>query len=465
MRLPSLVIVLSLLVFLPSSSFSLKEYINEQLNSLKSVVVHPKSYNHSLVDIGAGLGLTLALQHKKLAKNEGSKEWLEISQQLAQQDAFEAIALAKYYADNGNLNTAKLWLKPHHNDNKEVSLVYAQLLVEAGETERAYQLFKTHNTYSKQTLLLAIDMGDVAFLSSVLQSPNFDVKHAWFIELLQDINFFKLPKLKLPQKKVPSADLFYESYDQEQCARNVTYFATTLHDIERVRYLLESTASNPVGQIICPTEVRYMPTTWLECTSEPDKAIMCEESVFEMFQSQISSDYIALMLPKGGANVHQGILYFDRSDSIDVFVHELSHFAGFVDEYPLRQGHAVCQVTNQAVGLNVVVFEPQKKHYSRAEILSLLPWRDAIKPSTPLFVYEGNTQVLGTPQSHQEEVGLFKSETCDNNKNIAYKPIKQSSFMRYFELAIPVLYLELLEANHVENQRFFRPSFYSNLTQ
>ena len=36
---------------------------------------------------------------------------------------------------------------------------------------------------------------------------------------------------------------------------------------------------------------------------------------------------------KGKANVHNGIMFIDRQDSYDVFINELAHFAGFIDEY------------------------------------------------------------------------------------------------------------------------------------
>jgi hypothetical protein len=72
----------------------------------------------------------------------------------------------------------------------------------------------------------------------------------------------------------------------------------------------------------------------------------------------VTTRYIAIMLPKGGANVHFGMLYFDAKDSIDVIEHEISHLLGFVDEYPLGKGHSKCRTSQQQISAqNIAVLQ------------------------------------------------------------------------------------------------------------
>lgn len=49
----------------------------------------------------------------------------------------------------------------------------------------------------------------------------------------------------------------------------------------------------------------------------------------------IDFTHIVIFADKGKANVHNGIMFLDKKDTYDVFVHELAHFSGFIDEYPL----------------------------------------------------------------------------------------------------------------------------------
>ena len=39
--------------------------------------------------------------------------------------------------------------------------------------------------------------------------------------------------------------------------------------------------------------------------------------------------HLVMFADKGKANVHNGIMFLDRIDTYDVFIHELAHFSGF----------------------------------------------------------------------------------------------------------------------------------------
>lgn len=124
--------------------------------------------------------------------------------------------------------------------------------------------------------------------------------------------------------------------------------------------------------------------------------------------------HLVMFAEKGKANVHNGIMFLDRQDSYDVFIHELAHFSGFIDEYPLSKGLAkrVCA----GVDAPNMVFKQAQQIEADKEY-----W-----------------QSLGLQTSTQ----LFAARTCDNHSTQAFKASNQLTFMEYHDTAyIPANYL------------------------
>ncbi|MCC2615333.1 hypothetical protein LJ739_03665 [Aestuariibacter halophilus] len=141
--------------------------------------------------------------------------------------------------------------------------------------------------------------------------------------------------------------------------------------------------------------------------------------------------HVMVMATQGKANVQDGVMYLDLSDSYDVFVHELAHFAGFVDEYPL--GNALAQVHCKAsLAPNVRVFQPVDQ--------------------------ESGDDTVDVPE------GWFKARTCNNHPAQAYKPSAKMTFMEFHDTAhIPQVYLELWAQRL--SQRHFLQTAYQNLAR
>lgn len=124
--------------------------------------------------------------------------------------------------------------------------------------------------------------------------------------------------------------------------------------------------------------------------------------------------HLVMFADKGKANVHNGIMFLDRQDTYDVFIHELAHFSGFIDEYPLSQNLAkrVC------VGVDApnIVF----------------------KQTAQLEVDRQYWQSIGL----QNNTDIFAARTCDNHPSQAFKASKQLTFMEYHDTGfIPPHYL------------------------
>jgi hypothetical protein len=124
--------------------------------------------------------------------------------------------------------------------------------------------------------------------------------------------------------------------------------------------------------------------------------------------------HLVMFANKGKANVHNGIMFLDRMDTYDVFIHELAHFSGFIDEYPLSQDLAkrVCAGIDAP---NIVFKQAEQKSVDR------LYW-----------------QSIGM----QTSTDVFAARTCDNHPTQAFKASNQLTFMEYHDTAfIPAHYL------------------------
>jgi len=244
----------------------------------------------------------------------------------------------------------------------------------------------------------------------------------------------------------------------------------------QVERLVKRFKHQPLNDLVCFSPVRYISLSALSCSSALQGAILCDETKFHEIADSVTTRYIAIMLPKGGANVHFGMLYFDAQDNIDVVEHEISHLLGFVDEYPLAKGHVKCRASQQQVSAqNIAVLKNSyygKRSSIRTKILKQLAWAEQIKKSTPiLHLNKERSQKdqywqLGTPEQFKQEVGLFRSLTCDNNSAKqqstfnAFKPLSDRTKLQYDELNFPKEYIRLLLNN---SQLFVMPSFHYNI--
>lgn len=124
--------------------------------------------------------------------------------------------------------------------------------------------------------------------------------------------------------------------------------------------------------------------------------------------------HLVIFANQGKANVHNGIMYLDRQDTYDVFVHELAHFAGFVDEYPLSKALATA-ICEGSAAPNLVF---QQARQSNADLS------------------------LWSSIGDEYGVSVATARTCDNHTSQAYKPSADITFMEFYDQAyIPPVYI------------------------
>ncbi len=490
---------MSLLALLSTSSFFLSTYLSDEISS----------GDHNAAQLNFALkrenkaALTFAL--KQLEKH--SEPWLLLAKKLAKTNAEVAIQLAHYFIGKQKHQQTIVWyqqairlnslvaaveLAQFYFNNQEDVITAKQVLIELFE-HSITQTSTPLKVLVEATILnitIAIHQGDISLVEEMVKRHSQLLKNdSKGLQLLNNIDKFSIsttintrlenthPKLNLNKE-----NSYYQKPDQP-CPISLQLFATNLIHLKQVEQLINRFKSSSLSKNtpslsdhLCFSPVRYIALNALSCTHTKDEAIRCDESILGDLAQSIRSRYVGIMLPKGGANVHLGLLYFDAQDDVNVFSHEVSHLLGFIDEYPLPSEHSRCENSQlQPFSHNIAVlakFYQGARSLIRAEVLAQISWAAQIKASTPILqaVTLNNKQgwLLETPEKFESEVGVFAAKSCDNNfkeklgKNSisAFKPVANRTQLTYFSLPFPNEYLTLLNTKPNE---FLMPSFHYNI--
>lgn len=464
-----------LLTGLSTSSFFLSDYLTK--------IMAKNEYSEAQLNFAIEhenlTALNQALKHTELH----STQWLTLARILAKTQGEAAFQLAIYYkkkpkknifwfkqASRLGFHQATLALAQHFFDQND--FVSAENALLAFPTNNLSITTKVHGKLQTKLLILklnlAISQGQVGYIENSLRQDTQLLKETAVGQLLlKDIEKYQIGKLT---NKALDANK-----KTQQCDNSIQLFATSLAHLKHVESLIEEFKTQPIHKAICFSPVRYLPINVLDCSQGQNTAIRCDELQWASFAQSINTRYVGVMLPKGGANVHLGMLYFDSHDTADVVAHEISHLLGFIDEYPLKAEHITCQSPQTEIfAHNIAVIRNQyqgDQQAIRAQILKQLSWGKHIKQSTPILHAvtdsKGNPYwQLGTPENFKHEIGVFKAQTCNDtrakkmDKVSAYKALAQRTPLQYFSLDFPPLYMLLLN----ENSTSYRmPSFQYNI--
>jgi len=202
------------------------------------------------------------------------------------------------------------------------------------------------------------------------------------------------------------------------CKQKLLFVTPDIGSLPQAEYFRSRFAQDPrlSSLSICIYDVTWFDPIDLSCNENWQQSgrLGCQLLSLAKKLKNVPFTHLVMFANKGKANVHNGIMFLDRKDTYDVFIHELAHFSGFIDEYPLSKELAkrVCA----GVDAPNIVF----KQVEQAEV-DRHYW-----------------QSIGMQNSTQ----LFTARTCDNHPSQAFKASKQLTFMEYHDTAfIPVHYL------------------------
>ena len=169
---------------------------------------------------------------------------------------------------------------------------------------------------------------------------------------------------------------------------------------------------------VCFNQAIHLPELQSICQQDRQGRIDCDLKKLAMVSHQTdqqqSFSHILVMVDEGEANTRGGLMFLDKADNSMVFLHELGHWFGFVDEY--RIGHTqqrqLCQVDDYGfLGVNLFV---TRKGISKQKA-----------------------------EQHANRK-LFKADTCNGSEYQAYKFSPEPSFMLYLKESISPFYQSLL---------------------
>lgn len=509
-KLPFIIIIMSLLALLSSSSFFLSSYLAKRIND------NDFSENQFLYALKNHNVAALIVQEARA--KQGSKNWMTLNRQLATTQSVAALKLAHWYQNSAKKKTdiadnlaAIMWFEQAIRLHSEEAIIgLAQLYFDQnkpGVAKNTLSLFlnkPTNGNLNEARLILtikvAIHLGDVHLVEQLVESDTFKLFVSDKADSLRAdlVNYSIIEASEIVASEIGQSTAIHKSYQRTEatagCISSLQFFATTLAHLKHLELLIKSfKAEQPLAQHVCLPIPRYISTQLIDCSGNPQQAISCNESHWLNVIGKVNTRHVGLMLAKGGANVHLGMLYLDVEDDINVFSHEISHLLGFVDEYPLVKSHNKCQGSQQNYfAHNMVVlnnFYRGEQQALREKILSSVPWANQIKKSTPILQLVDNNlskhssskvnvnQVklakkhlwrLGTPLKYKKQVGLHISESCVNaitpsylsTSYSAYKPVSQRTQLRYYASDFPKEYLSMLAE---KPSAFLMPSFHYNI--
>lgn len=222
------------------------------------------------------------------------------------------------------------------------------------------------------------------------------------------------------------------------CLQRVQPFATSLATIMRAHELYQSfnDDSRLKNLSICLAPPIWLKTDVLECDANYKRMgiLGCNITPLANIAKKGKFSHAVVVAEQGKANVQNGVMYLDISDAYSVFVHELAHFAGFADEYPIGKGMANKLCDEDGIEdfrpPNVVV----DTEYWYAPHETVDNWL-AIDPATI----------------------IARAKTCTVLGLNSYKPSRRITFMEHHDSGvIPPLYLVLWQ-QQLEKQNAQRP--------
>ncbi|MCY7297132.1 tetratricopeptide repeat protein [Alteromonas sp. a30] len=257
-----------------------------------------------------------------------------------------------------------------------------------------------------------------------------------------------LSLIKSYWQKAPRRRGLTSSSDSQQCAMNLQFVANGLESIKQAtefkRLLKKDKRLSSLP--ICVNQPVWLETKRMHCQhfAINDYRMTCDVSALDKHFEPGDFTHVVIFAEQGKANVNNGIMYLDLADKYSVFVHELAHFAGFVDEYPISDELAERVCLAQASHPNILVRAlPEKRDNENGSAEKIeaefLDDVDTLSIASPEPEFD-----TGYWQQFSNSLVISKTRTCNNHPNQAYKFVGKMTFMEYHDQEyIPALYLDI----------------------
>lgn len=333
---------------------------------------------------------------------------------VAQGDAGAAYALSQHVPAQ-----SRQWLRAAAElGDREASLSVADALLDEAPHE-AYKLVTGLSPGDRQRELLA---------SLLIRHPQFAPTLDWR-QVAPDSATWQ-------QRRRGEALL--QSVSDLDCSVPVTVYNAAGHGNEALYDWLGQLAQHDLKALDFCFALAVTPS--LECDDSQGRAAC---------QSDIAGGigYQWFITDSGLANARSNQLYLPAEASFEVVVHELAHWFGLADEYPMSADLAqlFCSGRYRFEAQNVVITDAE--NISEAEyqqLIQRIPWRQQLEQPIAQQRQDG-TYALGSAEASQ--IGLFAAQTCEQVEGyFAWKPVARVTFMEQHDIgSTPPLYIDLMQ--------------------
>lgn len=344
---------------------------------------------------------------------QSTQERIRYLEQAALNEHVPAIiALSKYYYEENDISNALRWLgKASQYDHTNIFRL-AKMLWRQGSYEEATEAFKRAS----------------------IQDPIAE-------NYSQTLD--TTPRQTLSILSRPSLPLAVECAQQLQFVANSLDSAVQANDF-KTKFEQDARLANLP---ICIKPLVWLAKDELNCKLVNHRN-KCDLS--EIAKRSFTPDFTHLVffLNEGKAYVQNGVMYLDQADPYSVFVHELAHFVGFVDEYAVSSDLA-SQYCNQSNAPNLLLSRDEN-FYDDA---TFRMWQGYHKALLDLNTAD-TAGIDGAQETFlQSTLQVSQSRTCASLDKKSYKPSSKLTFLQYHDTHyIPAIYLmmwqDLLETHY-----------------
>ena len=302
-------------------------------------------------------------------------------------------ALADWYLLQGKLELARPWLEKTASLDMQSAFKYGRLLWDENLREEALKYFQQ-----------AADAGHTKAAEVIMLLSQYSPKAA------NSVGEYTWPTDKT-------------------CLQRIQIFATSLSTISRANALYEQFEQDLRLQALplCIAPPIWLENNQLDCHAQyqGNNRLGCNIKPLGPAVTKRTLTHAVVVAEQGKANVQNGVMFLDMSDDYSVFVHELAHFAGFIDEYPLPKSSAqrYCHPEKIAdFSVPNLVIEGAITYHPMATVNQ---WHEAVNAAHTTLT-------------------IASARTCDASGIKAYKPSHRITFMEHHDVGvIPPLYLTL----------------------
>jgi hypothetical protein len=224
----------------------------------------------------------------------------------------------------------------------------------------------------------------------------------------------------------------------EECAQQLQFVANSLDSAVQAN---DFKAKFEQDARLAKLPICIKPLVWLAKDELSCKLVdhrnMCDLS--KIAKRSFSPDYTHLVffLNEGKAYVQNGVMYLDEADPYSVFVHELAHFVGFVDEYAVSSDLA-SQYCYESNAPNLLL-SSDENFYDDATFKMWQGYHSAL-------LEQNIARTADMPDAQetiiQSSLQVGQSRTCASLDEKSYKPSRKLTFLQYHDTNyIPAIYL------------------------